>query len=174
MTRHTHGVDAHRHHHADVTGSVICAVITASDTRTAETDESGRTIAALLADAGHTVMSSAICPDDPAVISEAIEVAVNDGAQAILISGGTGIAPRDRTFDAVSTLIESPIPGFGELFRALSYEEIGSAAMLSRATAGAHRGRLLVSMPGSVDAVRLAMTRLVVPELAHICSELDS
>jgi molybdenum cofactor biosynthesis protein B len=162
------------HHHSDISGSVACAVITASDTRAADDDASGAVIRDALDAEGHTVMSRAICPDEPAAITQAIEAAIGTGARAILLTGGTGIAPRDCTFDVVEGLIETPLPGFGELFRALSYEEIGSAAMLSRATAGIFRDRLVVSMPGSTAAVRLAMTRLVLPELAHIFSELDS
>lgn len=171
IARHTWEVG---HHHSDVTGSVRCAVITASDSRTADDDASGGAIRDLLATEGHPVVSSAICRDEPGLIHAAIEGAIEADAQAVLINGGTGIARRDRTFDTVQALIERPLPGFGELFRMLSYEEIGSGAMLSRATAGIHRDRLLVSMPGSTGAVRLAMTRLVLPELAHICSELDS
>ncbi|MDH3227786.1 MAG: MogA/MoaB family molybdenum cofactor biosynthesis protein [Thermoleophilia bacterium] len=149
-------------------------MITASDTRTAENDASGAAIRDALDAEGHLVLTSVICPDEPSAITHAIEEAIDTGARAILINGGTGIAPRDRTFDVVERLIQTPLPGFGELFRALSYEEVGSAAMLSRAAAGIYRDRLVVSMPGSTAAVRLAMTRLVLPELAHIVSELDS
>ena len=174
IARHTPGVGPHRHHHADISRSVTCAVITASDTRTAENDASGAAIRDALDAEGHLVLTSVICPDEPSAITHAIEEAIDTGARAILINGGTGIAPRDRTFDVVERLIQTPLPGFGELFRALSYEEVGSAAMLSRAAAGIYRDRLVVSMPGSTAAVRLAMTRLVLPELAHIVSELDS
>ncbi len=172
MARHTW--DVGHHHHSDISGSVSCAVITASDSRTSSDDVSGATIRELLSAEGHSVLNSVICRDEPQLITEAVEAAIDAGARAILINGGTGIAPRDRTFDTIEALIQRPLPGFGELFRALSFEEIGSGAMLSRATAGIYRDRLLLSMPGSTEAVRLAMTRLVLPELAHISSELDS
>jgi molybdenum cofactor biosynthesis protein B len=164
MTRHSH--DARR------PVAVACGVVTASDTRTAATDTSGALIEQLLTEAGHRLVARTVVPDEPAAIVAAVDDLLDRGGRAILINGGTGIAPRDRTFDAVSSLVERPLPGFGELFRMLSYQEIGSAAMLSRATAGIYRSGLLVSMPGSRAAVALAMERLVLPELGHVSSEL--
>ena len=149
-----------------------CAVITASDSRGPDSDESGDLIEALLTADGHQVLARSVQPDEQEAITAAVAAAASVGANAILINGGTGISPRDRTFETVQELIERPIPGFGELFRTLSYEAIGSAAMLSRAAAGIHDGRLLVSMPGSPSAVGLAMQSLVLPEIRHIVSEL--
>jgi molybdenum cofactor biosynthesis protein B len=147
-------------------------VITVSDTRTEADDHSGALIRERLAAAGHPVVASCIVPDEPERIRALLAELADGEAEAVLMSGGTGISRRDRTFEVVSAAIERPLPGFGELFRSLSYVEIGAAAMLSRATAGVWAGRLLVSMPGSVDAVRLAMDRLVLPELGHLVSEL--
>ncbi len=142
-------------------------VITASDTRTAESDESGRLIKAMLEAAGHEVAYYEIIRDEPARIANAIseQLARLDG---IIINGGTGIAARDSTFEAVRSLLDKELPGFGELFRMLSYQEIGSAALLSRATAGIRAGKLVVSIPGSPDACRLALEKLLIPELGHI------
>jgi molybdenum cofactor biosynthesis protein B len=151
---------------------VSVAVVTVSDTRTEATDESGRLARARLAEAGHRVARSAIVPDEPERIRALLDELTTDDVEVVLLSGGTGIARRDRTFEAVSGLLERTLPGFGELFRSLSYAEIGPAAMLSRATAGVYRGRLVVSMPGSADAVRLALDRLLIPELNHLVWEL--
>ena len=173
---HTRDTVAMGHHEHKAFAEEIrarCAIITASDSRDLASDDSGRLVEELLTSAGHDILSREVHPDDPGVITTAIKRAISAGAEAILINGGTGIAPRDRTFEAVATLIERPIPGFGELFRGLSFSEIGSAAMLSRASAGIYDGRLLVSMPGSPAAVRLAMGELVLPELRHILSELN-
>jgi len=149
-----------------------CAVLTISDTRTAETDESGRLTRDLLERAGHRIVHSSIVPDDPArVVVEVSALLLREEVEAVLMNGGTGISPRDRTHDAVSALLESRLDGFGEIFRALSYKEIGAAAMLSRALAGLARGRVLFSMPGSPAAVRLALEKLILPELGHILSE---
>jgi molybdenum cofactor biosynthesis protein B len=148
-------------------------VITCSDSRTAETDEGGRLIKSRLADRGHVVAGSAIVPDDPARILEELGRARGAGAQVALITGGTGLSSRDSTFEAVAGLIARPLPGFGELFRMLSFEEIGAAAMLSRAVAGVTREGLLVfAMPGSPAAVKLACDRLILPELGHLLEEL--
>lgn len=160
-------------HRAAAPDAVGCAVLTVSDTRTPETDESGRLIANLLHAAGHAVVATRIVPDEPSLIRETIDGWVaRDEVRAILSNGGTGIAGRDTTYDAVAALLEKRIDGFGELFRMLSYGEIGAAAMLSRATAGVYRGRLVVAMPGSRNAVQLAMERLIVPELGHLVYEI--
>ena len=149
--------------------SVRCAVITASDTRTAETDKSGQKIKELLAAQHHPVVSYQILKDEPTQISTAVRTLLEQSdVDAILINGGTGIAPRDTTFEAIQGLLEKEITGFGELFRMLSYQDIGSAAMMTRATAGVAKGKIVVSLPGSTGAVELGMTKLVLPELGHM------
>jgi molybdopterin adenylyltransferase len=164
---------SYEEHGKHAAGHVGCAIITVSDSRTEDTDGSGRLIRELLEGAGHTVCRYAIVRDDSGEICTQIATAINEPAcQAILLSGGTGVAPRDTTYEAVVSLLEKRLDGFGELFRMLSFEEIGSGAMLSRAVAGVHSGRVIFCMPGSVGAVRLGMTRLIIPELGHIVSEL--
>ncbi|QQE73436.1 MogA/MoaB family molybdenum cofactor biosynthesis protein [Brevibacillus composti] len=154
---------------------VGCMVITVSDTRTEETDKSGQLMMQLAVEAGHLVNQYRIVKDEPAQVVEAIEAGLADpGVDVILVNGGTGISPRDNTFEAVTGMLEKQLPGFGELFRMLSYtEDIGSAAMLSRAVAGVRQGKAIFSTPGSTGAVRLAMTRLIVPELGHVVRELN-
>ncbi len=149
---------------------VRCAVISVSDTRTEETDRSGASIKARLAEAGHEVAFYTVVPDDPAQVAGLLERLAGD-VEAVLLSGGTGISHRDRTYEAVAGKLERTLPGFGELFRMLSYQEIGSGAMLSRAVAGVYRGTLVFSMPGSLHAVLLAMERLIIPELHHLAWE---
>jgi molybdenum cofactor biosynthesis protein B len=152
--------------------SVGCVVVTVSDTRTPDTDTSGRIMRERLAAAGHRVVGYEIVKDDPEQIHAVLDRYTGDPAcQAILFNGGTGIARRDTTFDVVTSRLEKILPGFGELFRWLSYQEIGAAAMLSRAIAGVHRGRLVISTPGSSNAVALAMDRLIADELAHLVYE---
>lgn len=152
---------------------MACFVLTVSDTRTLATESSGRTIADLLAAAGHTVVDRQIVKDDPDAVQQIVRGALNDErVRAIITTGGTGISRRDSTFEAVSALFEKQLDGFGELFRMLSFEEIGSAAMLSRASAGVAQGRVLFMLPGSEAAVRLGLTRLILPELGHIVREL--
>lgn len=149
-------------------------VVTCSDTRTEATDEGGRFIRNRLADLGHVLAGSAIVRDEPALIIETLSKARAAGAQVVLLTGGTGLSSRDRTFEAVSAQIARPLPGFGELFRRLSYKEIGSAAMLSRAVAGVtQEGLVVFAMPGSPGAVRLACERLIFPELTHLLEELQ-
>jgi molybdenum cofactor biosynthesis protein B len=157
---------AHEHRAHDAR-SVGCAVITVSDTRTPETDGSGRCIRELLLARGHRVEHYAILKDDPEAIAAAVRL-VPPSVQVIVINGGTGLARRDTTYEAVQRLIEKEITGFGELFRALSYEQIGAAAMLSRATAGVAGNRVIFSLPGSRAAVELAMTKLILPEVGHV------
>lgn len=154
-------------------GPIGCAVLTASDTRTEDTDASGALIRQLLAEAGHNVVRYAVVRDEPMQIGSVLEELVGyPKCEVILISGGTGISMRDRTYEAVSAQLDKTIDGFGELFRQLSFAEIGPGAMLSRAIGGIVRGKLVFSMPGSTDAVRLAMRRLILPELAHLVWEL--
>lgn len=150
-----------------------CAVITLSDTRSAETDMSGQTIQRLLGGAGHVVSKYCVIPDDPQTLRPLLEELLSDeGTDAVLTNGGTGIAKRDQTVDVIQRILDQPLPGFGELFRMLSWEQIGAGAMLSRATAGIARGKPIFTMPGSTKAVELAMERLVLPQLRHILWEL--
>ena len=162
-----------RHAHRAV-GPVAVAVVTVSDSRTAETDASGACIRTALERAGHRVVSYAILPDEPSRIREHVERALADPAvQAVIVNGGTGIAPRDTTYEALTGLLEKRLEGFGELFRMLSWQQVGAAAMLSRAAAGVARGKILASLPGSPAAVELAMERLLVPELGHMARLLE-
>ena len=142
-------------------------VLTASDSRSAETDESGRLIRELLGAGGHRVEYYAVLPDDPALIRDVILERLRD-LDAIIVNGGTGIAARDSTIEAVRVLLDKELDGFGELFRYLSYEQIGSAAFLSRALAGIAAGKIVVALPGSPEACRLAMEKLLLPELGHM------
>ena len=159
----------HREHRLQGPAAVPCAVLTVSDTRDESTDTSGALIRRSLRRAGHTVVDYRILKDEPRrIVAHLRALARRARARVVLLTGGTGIASRDSTFEAVSSLLDKRLDGFGEIFRALSYREIGSAAMLSRALAGTYRGMVLVSMPGSEDAVRLAMTRLILPELRHL------
>lgn len=162
------GVDEHRK--AAVTG-VRCAVLTVSDTRAPETDVSGRTIVELLESASHVVAKRQILRDNPKDVHDAVLAQIG-GVDAIITTGGTGITSRDSTYEAVADLFEKRIDGFGELFRMLSYPEIGSAAMMTRACAGVARGTAIFILPGSEHAVRLAMTKLILPELGHVAREL--
>jgi len=166
------GVHEHRAKGATPAG---CAVLTISDTRTEADDESGARMRQLITGAGHEVVTYAIVPDDPSRIRAALQpLFANPNVQAIFLSGGTGIAPRDTTFEAVRSLFEKEIEGFGELFHMLSFHEIGAAAMLSRATAGIVAGKVLFSMPGSPAAVELAMQKLALPELGHALHLLEA
>ena len=159
-------------HRASAPDSVGCAVITVSDTRTPETDRSGQIMRERLEAAGHRIVGYEIVRDEPAQIHDVLDRwTATDGCQAVLFNGGTGIARRDTTFDVIAGRLEKTLPGFGELFRMLSYGEIGAAAMLSRATAGVLNGRLIVSTPGSSNAVTLAMDKLIAGELAHLVFE---
>jgi molybdenum cofactor biosynthesis protein B len=148
-------------------------VITCSDTRTPPTDTSGQLIQKLLKEQGHTVAAYHLVKDEPSKIKTKIKVAVtNKKIQAIIINGGTGISRRDSTFEAVDAMLEKRLVGFGEVFRYLTYQDIGSPAIMSRATAGIIKGRVLFSTPGSENAVRLAMEKLILPELGHLVKEL--
>ncbi len=150
--------------------AVRCAVVTVSDTRTRETDRSGALTQSLLHDHGFEVVAYKIVPDEPREIFEVLDT-LSQTAEAILFNGGTGISKRDNTYEAVSAHLEKYLPGFGEIFRMLSYQEIGAAAMLSRATAGLYRDALVFSTPGSTNAVRLAMEKLILPQLKHLVWE---
>ena len=150
---------------------VICAVITVSDTRIPSNDTSGQLMQTQLASAGHHISHYQILKAEPAQISALVQaLAQRADIQTILLNGGTGIAPRDTTYDAIASLLEKTLPGFGEIFRQLSYEEIGSRAIASRAIAGVHNNTLIFSVPGSSKAVRLALKALILPELRHLTS----
>jgi molybdopterin adenylyltransferase len=151
--------------------SVRCAVVTVSDTRTLETDASGRTIVELLSAKGHVVAGRHLVPDDPDRLRALLDGLLDSPVEVVLTTGGTGITARDGTYEVVSQLLEKTLDGFGELFRVLSYQEIGAAAMLSRACAGLARRRIVIAMPGSQAAVRLAMEKLVLPEIGHLVRE---
>ncbi|HEX5725850.1 MAG TPA: molybdenum cofactor biosynthesis protein B [Longimicrobiaceae bacterium] len=158
-----------RHHDlAAARGPVPVAVVTVSDSRTEDTDTNGKWLREAIAAAGHRAAGYRLIADEPRLVEAALEEMAAGEARVIVFNGGTGIAPRDTTHDALARLLERPIPGFGELFRMLSWEEVGAAAMLSRATAGVYRGRVVFSVPGSPAAVRLAWEKLIAPELQHL------
>lgn len=153
---------------------VGCAVITISDTRTLDSDTSGAAIVSLLEAAGHRVAVRRLVKDEPADVSALIrECTARDDVQVVITTGGTGITARDSTYEAVDALIDKRLDGFGELFRMLSYEDIGPAAMLSRAVAGTVNGRVVFALPGSEAAVRLALEKLIVPELRHLVQQVQ-
>ena len=150
-----------------------CAIITLSDTRTEETDKSGQHIRALLEQNHHVISAYHIIPDDPNRLAGLLDQLIDQpDVDAILTNGGTGISPRDLTIPVIEKRLTTLLPGFGELFRMLSFEQIASGAMLSRALGGIARGKLLFAMPGSTKAVELAMNRLILPELKHLLREL--
>jgi len=154
--------------------SVGCFVLTVSDTRDEAADQSGQLIKALLAESGHRLVGYRIVKDEPVQIESLLQETLKGGdAEAVIVNGGTGIAPRDGTFEVVSGLLEKRLDGFGEIFRFLSYQDIGSAAIMSRACAGSAKGKVLISLPGSKGAVDLAMRRLVLPELGHMVAQLQ-
>ena len=161
--------EQHRRLAAD-RGPVPIAVVTVSDSRTPETDTNGKYLRERIAAAGHRLAGYRLVRDEPALVEAALEELAGD-ARILLFNGGTGISHRDTTYDALSRRLEKTLPGFGELFRMLSWEQVGSAAMLSRATAGVYRGAVVFSTPGSPAAVRLAWERLIEPELEHLAWE---
>jgi molybdenum cofactor biosynthesis protein B len=159
-------------HRCESPKSVRCAVVTISDTRTLEDDRGGTLIVEMLTAGGHQVSSRHIVKDDPREIEPLLRsLADPEATDAVLLTGGTGIAARDQTFETVSSLLTKPMPGYGELFRMLSYDDIGPAAMLSRAVGGVLNKVIVLTMPGSVAAVRLAMEKLIVPEIGHLVYE---
>ncbi len=159
-------------HKAQGPSEVRCAVITVSDTRTLETDVGGKLVLDLLVASGNVVVAREIIPDDPARMRPLLEgLREREDLDAILMTGGTGIASRDVTYETVSALLTKPLSGYGELFRMLSYQEIGPAAILSRALGGLLGNKVLLTMPGSPAAVRLAMEKIIVPELGHLVRE---
>jgi molybdopterin adenylyltransferase len=161
-------------HKAHAPRAVRCVVCTISDSKTEATDTSGQLLQELLRAAGHEVVGYHVVRDEPSQVHGVIHTACsNPSVQAVIFTGGTGITSRDQTYEAIDALLEKRLPGFGELFRMLSYQEIGSAAMLSRAQAGIRGGRIIFSLPGSPAACRLAVERLIGPELGHMVRELS-
>lgn len=154
--------------------AVNCAVVTVSDTRTPETDRSGQLIQLLLRNAGHQISIYTIIKDEPKAIEDLLEYLEHQfELEAIIFTGGTGIAPRDTTYDVISNWLTKVIPGFGEIFRYLSYQEIGSRAIASRAVAGVKNEKLVFSLPGSFNGVELAVNKLILPELTHLIKQVQ-
>ena len=165
---------SHQEHRAKGPVSVGCFVLTVSDTRTSDTDSSGRAIREFIERAGHQVTGFALVRDEPTLVTASVTQWLTDAdTRVIITTGGTGISARDGTFEAMDALFEKRLDGFGELFRMLSYEEIGPSAMLSRACAGTAMGKIIVSLPGSENVVRLGVTKLLLPELGHLVRELS-
>ena len=160
------------HHRQSAPARVVTAIVTVSDTRTLESDTGGDIVEEKLLAAQQIVTGRRVVPDEPSAIRDALnEILAEAEIRAVIFTGGTGIAPRDLTPDTIEPLLDRVIPGFGELFRMLSYEDIGSAALLSRALAGLKEGKVIFVIPGSRGAVRLAMDKLIVPELGHLAGE---
>jgi molybdenum cofactor biosynthesis protein B len=165
-------VDSSSEHKADAPSAIGCAVITVSDTRTLDTDTGGREVVERLQGDGHRVIRREIIPDDPrAMLNLLAEFELDSAIDAVLPTGGTGITSRDQTYETVSSVLTKPLPGYGELFRMLSYEQIGAAAMLSRALGGLMQRTVVLTMPGSRKAVELAMEKVILPELGHLVRE---
>jgi molybdopterin adenylyltransferase len=163
---------SHVEHRREAPASIGCFVVTVSDTRTEATDTSGRAIAELLTAAHHTIVGHTIVQDDADLVRGTVERQLaNPDVQAIITTGGTGITSRDSTYEALSGMLQKRLDGFGELFRMLSFQEIGPAAMMSRACAGLVAGRIVIMLPGAEAAVRLAMTRLLLPEIGHLVQQ---
>jgi len=159
-------------HRSQSAGSVGCAVVTISDSRTKATDESGRLLADGLRSGGHQVLDYTLLPNDEATVNKHLEgLLEKPGVQAIICSGGTGLSRRDITVDVASGLLEKTLPGFGELFRQLTYAELGTASIMSRAIAGVAKGKVIICLPGAAAAVRLALEKIILPELGHLVRE---
>jgi molybdenum cofactor biosynthesis protein B len=163
----------HKEHKEKAPEKIRCAVITVSDTRTEATDTSGKLIKKMLEEKNHEITVYHIVKDEKEQIENLLKSLAATNVQAIITNGGTGVSKRDRTFEVVFSLIEKKIEGFGELFRYLCYKEIGSSAMMSRAVAGVCKGQIIISIPGSENAVRLAMESLILPELGHMVWEIN-
>lgn len=162
--------------HADLAPIAVgCAIVTVSDSRSPQNDRSGKLIQDLLSNAGHTILSYRLVRDEPTLIAaELADLAHSSLIQAIIFNGGTGIAPRDQTYESIAPRLQKELPGFGELFRWLSYQEVGSRAIASRAIAGVIGHQLVFCLPGSTNAVRLATEQLLLPELQHLVRQLSS
>lgn len=169
---HPHHEGGHGHHHGHAEQAVACWVVTVSDTRDAQTDEGGPTARRLLADAGHTLAGADLVKDDVTAIGAALDHALEHGARCVIFTGGTGLSRRDVTLEALAPRFEKRVEGFGELFRSLSFEQVGPRAMLSRAAAGVVQGALVFAVPGSPRAVELAVRKLILPDLEHAVREL--
>ncbi|HVR75145.1 MAG TPA: molybdenum cofactor biosynthesis protein B [Planctomycetota bacterium] len=165
------GVEEHRQKAAETRKSLRCAVITVSDTRTLESDETGLEIARQLGEAGHEVLERLVVPDDPVRIAFVLRSWLAAEVDAVILNGGTGISSRDGTVEVVRQFLDMELPGFGEIFRMLSFEQIGAAAILSRAAGGIARQKAVFALPGSPRAAALGMEKLLVPELRHIVDE---
>jgi len=165
------GADDHREQAGH--GPVTVAIVTVSDTRTPETDKNYHYLEARLTEMGHRIAAYRIIKDEPEQVGRAlVELTGEPEIQIVLFNGGTGIAPRDTTYDVLSRYMEKTLPGFGELFRMLSYEQVGAAAMMSRAMAGVYQQTVVISMPGSNNAVQTAMEKLIFPEINHLAWEI--
>ncbi len=162
----------HREMAAEAIESVAIGLVTVSDSRTPETDTNAIFLRGELEQEGHTITSYQIVPDEPEQIEIVLEEMIESSARIIIFNGGTGITPRDRTFDVIDRKLEKRLTGFGEIFRMLSYDQVGAAAMLSRATAGTYKGKLIISTPGAPQAVKLAWDKLIKPELQHLAWEI--
>lgn len=169
---HQHDHHEHDHHHGHAATAVATWVVTCSDTRTSNTDEGGALAKKLVIDAGHSLIGSELVKDEAAAIMHALEHALEHGARCVIFTGGTGITRRDVTVETLEPRFEKRLDGFGELFRMLSFQQVGSAAWLSRASAGVVQGALIFALPGSPKAVALALEKLVLPELGHAVREL--
>ena len=166
-------MSAKDHHEQAGNAPVTVAIVTVSDSRTPETDKNKHYIEARMAELGHRVEAYRLIKDEPEQVNDVLESLTDISAiQIILFNGGTGISPRDTTYDVISRKLEKTLSGFGEIFRMISYEDIGSAAMLSRATAGVYKNTVVFSMPGSTNAVRTAMEKLIIPEINHLAWEI--
>lgn len=157
---------------AEKEASVKLAIVTSSDTRTPETDKNYHYLKAEIERAGHQLVGYQIVKDEADLLDAALEEMVAGDAQMVLFNGGTGVSPRDTTFDVINRKLEKTLPGFGELFRMLSWDQVGSAAMMSRATAGIYKNTAIISTPGSHKAVQLAWEKLILPELQHLAWEI--
>lgn len=177
---HDHHDHHHHHHHdpvaehrASAPASVSCWVITCTDTRTSTTDEGGPLARRALEQAGHSVLGASVIRDDAEELRHALQLAKDSGVRAIVVTGGTGLSSRDVTVETLGPMFSKSIDGFGELFRALSFQQIGAAAMASRAVAGVWEGIVVFAVPGSPAGVKLALERLIAPELGHLVREVS-
>ena len=167
-------IGANEHRQKAGKGAVSVAIVTVSDTRTPETDQNRQYIEERLAELGHHIAAYRLIKDEPDQVAAVMEeLTAMPGVQLVLFNGGTGISPRDTTYDVISRYLEKTLPGFGELFRMLSYQEVGAAAMFSRATAGVYHNTLVFSMPGSPNAVQVALEKLIIPEINHLAWEIS-
>lgn len=164
---------AAKEHKSHAPAHVATFVVTCSDSRSEASDESGAAAREILSKNGHSIVGYRLIKDDPGAISTALEEAIGAGARAVIFNGGTGIGRRDNTVEVLQAKFEKSLPGFGELFRQLSFQQIGSAAMMSRAAAGTYRGMIIFCVPGSPQGIRLALDELILPELGHAVRELS-